>query len=120
MGTWGSGNFESDHARDFLAEHIKNLVEFVDKLMQSDETFAQGRFLEDYGDTQIMTTLEIIIVLCEQLNAGPHLEPEVCEAWKTKYLQAYDQQSIAYPSKFAAERRRVIENTFDALKQLID
>lgn len=120
MGTWGSGNFESDHARDFLDRHIRSLVEFVDKLMQSEETFATERFLEHYGDTQIMTTIEIIIILCEQINTAPDFAPEVCEAWKIKYLQAYDQQSKAYPIGFAAERRSVIEDTFDTLKQLLE
>jgi hypothetical protein len=118
MGTWGSGNFDSDDAVDYLSEVIRGFVDTVEQL------FAQGRAsLDDQGEGRLMPTVEMISVLCDWCRGASAIRvvapprPGVVWRWKQRYLEIYDEQiDDLLPSEgFAPERRAHIVRTFDRL-----
>jgi hypothetical protein len=124
MGTWGPGNFDSDQAMDYVSEVVDGFVETVE------QQFAQGRAsLDDQGEGRLMPTVEMIGVLCDWCQGGPHAirvvappDPGVVRRWRQRYLEIYDEQidGLLQPGKdhFGPERRAHIVRTFDRLELL--
>jgi hypothetical protein len=113
MATWGAGNFDSDGAFDFIFEQIERYVALINEIFADEEY----RFLLDEdAETELMPSVEILILLCERCN---NVLPEglKVDAWKQRYLAMYDAQidDLAPVPGFKEERRAVIERTFDRL-----
>ena len=113
MGTWGTGNFDSDDALDFVFELTTQLVEKIELY------FAKGAtsLVED-GEAVIMPSVQILSILREHCEAAPP-EVEVVNTWKQRYLLIYDEQIDALDPQpgYKAERRKIIEETFDTLEK---
>jgi len=123
MGTWGVGNFDSDHALDYLDGLIAQLVGKVETLIARPIDFKDEwsfGFLHD-GEKERMPSLEIVCVLCERFQTLPNVEREQVAQWKDRYLAAYDALIDDYAPKldYKVNRRRVIVDTFEHLQKII-
>jgi Domain of unknown function (DUF4259) len=115
MGTWGTGNFDSDGASDFIFEQIDRFVALINEIFADEEY----RFrLDEDAEAELMPSVEILILLCEHCS-GVLPEGLDISAWKQRYLEMYDAQAdgLAPVPGFKEERRAVIEKTFDRLLQ---
>lgn len=112
MGRWGTGNFEDDGAADYRDEWVERLAATVTEILDDEDRAA----LDEEGEAVLVPTVEIIAILCEQCGAYPPEESVVSE-WRDRYLQIYDDQieGLEPRGKFGAERRAVIEQTFERL-----
>ncbi len=113
MGTWGTGNFDSDGALDFVAELTNQLVGRIE------QCFAEGRAnLDEDGEDVIVPSVQILSILHEHCDAAPP-EVEMVSTWKQRYLLIYDEQIDALDPQpgYKVERRRIIEETFDTLEK---
>ena len=108
MGTWGAGNFQNDQSLDWLWSDVQKPL--IEKL--NSET---AKHDESSGE-EIMAAVEVLAVLCEQLNADPPKPLEVT-AWRDAYLRAWESYIDASDPKpgYKEERRAVIVNTFERL-----
>jgi len=66
IGTWGSGNFESDGALDFVGELSNQLVEKIETY------FSDNRAnLDEEGEAVVMPSVQILSILHEKCDAAP-------------------------------------------------
>ncbi|HKI34164.1 MAG TPA: DUF4259 domain-containing protein [Gemmataceae bacterium] len=107
MGTWGAGNFSDDNALDWLGSLVDELVADIDKGMARPEAIC-GHWLA--------AQIEVLALLCEQLNAVPPTPQEVT-AWRKTYLQTWEAEIDDYDPdpEYKAKRREVIDSTFARL-----
>ena len=112
MGTWGSGNFQSDGALDYLGDVVDELSARIDEILASDSRAAA----DEEGESVLMPTVAIISVLCNTCNAVPP-EPDKIADWRTRYLAVFARTmpGLDFRGDFTAERRAVVEETFDKL-----
>lgn len=108
MGSWASGNFENDAALDLLSDVVKNLDQ---ELTAPDE-------VEDID--MLMGAVAIRKALVEHLPANPPPREQI-EELKEAVLQLYDDEidSLEPEEEYKAERRQVIEKTFDDFLKLL-
>ena len=113
MGTWGTGNFDSDGALDNLAELVDQLVQQIQDLLGSED--GEGDVDED-GESKLMPWVHIVGLLSTQCKAAPP-KPDVVEAWRDKYVKRWDAQidGLDPEPSFKVGRRAVIIETFDGL-----
>ncbi|WP_437961279.1 DUF4259 domain-containing protein [Sorangium sp. So ce119] len=113
MGTWGSGNFDSDGALDAYAGLVHGIAE------QIDEGLGEGdvQFEDVDGEIALMEVLAVIGERCRAL----HLPLAQVESWARRVLAAYDAQidALGATEAFKAERRAVLESTFDRLRAAV-
>lgn len=105
MGTWGPGNFEDDTALDWLHDVQRPLIETIETNLRDQD---------ERNDHLIMAAVEVLAVICEQLNAVPP-EPEQVVNWRDSYLKAWDGyiDNLSPKGDYKQERRAVIVKTFD-------
>ena len=108
MGTWGKGNLDGDGPCDFLDGVVDNLEQEIESCFEEEITLQQG---EDV----LMPALHIWSRLCETCEAHAP-QPEQLTKWLAAYLPVFDREmpELADP-EFTAERRKVIEATFERL-----
>ena len=109
MGTWGTGNFDNDEALDAYAEVVDDLLDRID------EGLGEGQVhFEDVGAE--IALVEVLAALGERCREVSVPRAKV-ERWKERVLSAYDAQidDLGATESFKAERRRVLEATFDRL-----
>src|SRR5262245_31243933 len=86
MGVWGAGNFQDDQALDYLWSEVQQpLIRRIEKMF----TIPESASPDEPDGAQIMAAVEILAVLCENLNAAPP-KPEDVEKWHGTYLQIWD------------------------------
>ena len=114
MGTWGSGNFQSDGALDFVGDLIDQLANTAQTCF--DEENAQ---LDEGGESELVPSVAIITFLSQNCGAAPP-KPDVIANWRRKYLAIFDDQidRLADDDNYKAERRAVIDKTFGDLIEL--
>src|SRR5947209_1603414 len=125
MGVWGAGNFDGDLPREFLADLVFRGEQLISALLAGDtpEVAADYQFdlRLDTCEACVMPTLEVLIAVAERL--GPDYLPaaETVERWRSQYFSLFDREAPSWDagSKHVAERRKVIEATFNRLWQLI-
>ena len=117
MGSWGTGNFDNDAARDHLFEVTRELAEQVDQALADaislklTGTATTDAELVETLDT-VLPNIEIICVLHESLGGGFLPEPESAAEWQSQFEQLTETSS--------AERRDVIRATFERLLRLAE
>jgi hypothetical protein len=110
MGSWGPRVFENDHAADLLSIETDRWATELDKVLsRSDASW------DDIEGPLIYPHLLASVGGDGSLYLGktvgrPQSSREIAEAWKARYLELYAKK----PTQ-SAERRAVIEQTFDAL-----
>jgi hypothetical protein len=116
MGSWGSGNFDSDSACDYL-DSIK--FQLIQKIEEGFTSLEDADFADDY-EHEIMASVDILSLLTEQYYGhNPHVEAQVVQTWKSQFLSIYDQNSEddEVTLEYQRERRKVIEDTFNKLEE---
>ncbi|MFJ4793667.1 DUF4259 domain-containing protein [Kitasatospora purpeofusca] len=115
MGTWGSGNFESDTALDHLSAVVGRLVEEVAEAMAGDPV---GLEPDEYWGVAVPCQLELLHVLAQAGHAGGELpEAEVVEGWKETFMAVWEHSINGLEPKpeYKKQRREVLIRTFDHL-----
>jgi hypothetical protein len=119
VGTWGSGNFDSDTAADHLSILTARLVREVEDAMAGDPVELEP---DEYWGVAVPCNLEILCVLASQRWVGVVLpEVETIEAWKATYLAVWDASidGLEPTPEHKAQRRAVLERTFGQLAAAI-
>ncbi|MFD9066210.1 DUF4259 domain-containing protein [Kitasatospora purpeofusca] len=115
MGTWGSGNFESDTALDHLSAVVGRLVEEVAEAMAGDPV---GLEPDEYWGVAVPCQLELLHVLARSGHAGGELPAaEVVEGWKETFMAVWERSIDGLEPKpeYKKQRREVLIRTFDQL-----
>src|SRR6185312_8501793 len=114
MGTWGSGNFDDDSARDFLANMVAYWESIIDRTLAGEMTQEAGWFtfqpgLETIGGC-LMPMLEIILAALEHLESDHCPEAQKVENWSQQILEVFDAEIDDWDpdDEFKVERRQVI------------
>jgi GNAT superfamily N-acetyltransferase len=108
MGTWGPGNFQDDRARDWLWQSAQiPLVKTIESELKCQD---------EGNDHVIMAAVEVLTLLCEQLNAIPP-EPEEVTKWRVSYVRAWKCyiDNLDPEQDYKKQRLEVINATFDRL-----
>ncbi|GIF80288.1 DUF4259 domain-containing protein [Catellatospora bangladeshensis] len=115
MGTWGSGNFESDTALDHLSIVVDRLVAEVAEAMADDPVTIEP---DEYWGVAVPCNLELLHVLVQAGYASGSLpEAGVVEAWKETFMAVWERtiDDLEPSPAFKQERRAVLNRTFDRL-----
>jgi predicted secreted protein len=113
MGTWSTGNFQNDQALDYLGEVMDSLVEKLEKVVKN-PILAEA---DEPSNFEVMAAVEIITVLCENLNAVPP-QPALVSKCQETFLTSWEKSidALVRKSGFKEERRAVIVASFETLK----
>ena len=112
MGTWGSDNFDSDTALDYLAEVCDPLV---DKLLKVVENPSLAEADEDGGVEALVAAELLLLVSARYYN--PRLTPRLIAECGAIVLSQWEATIDALGPKpdYKVERRQVIHQTFEHL-----
>lgn len=115
MGTWGTGNFDSDESSEYVDTIAAQLVTTINDCIADPARMA----LDADGEAVLMPSVDILALLFEHCHATPPSANDVRE-WRRRYLQVFDEQIdelVLDPnSGYKEERRRIIEDTFRRLE----
>ncbi|MEE1740033.1 DUF4259 domain-containing protein [Streptomyces sp. BE147] len=117
MGTWGSGNFESDTARDYLSSFIDRLVAEVAEAMDGDPVEIEA---DEYWGVAVPCQLELLTVLTRAGHTSDTpLRPELVEKWKKHFIAVWERtiDDLEPSQDYKEERRAVLIGTFDQLAE---
>ncbi|MER5629796.1 DUF4259 domain-containing protein [Streptomyces nitrosporeus] len=117
MGTWGSGNFDSDTAADHLSSVIDRLVTEVTEVMDGDPA---GIEADEYWGVAVPCHLELLYVLARAgHDAGRLPRAEVIDGWKGRFMAVWDRSidDLEPSPAFKEARRSVLNRTFDQLAE---
>lgn len=117
MGTWGSGNFESDTALDHLGPQVAAIVDRIAAAMDGDPAELEP---DEYAGVTVPCDVELLTVLARAgLFTGRALDPATVAAWKHRYLEVWEAtiDGLEPTPAHKAERRAVLRRTFDALAE---
>lgn len=115
MGTWGSGNFDSDTAADHLSSLTARLVKEITDAMKGDAAELEA---DEYWGVAVPCNVELLALLAEQQWVGVMLpDAATAEAWKTKLLEAWEGSIDALGPSEAHRRDRhaALAATFERL-----
>ncbi|GAA2781620.1 hypothetical protein GCM10010441_03210 [Kitasatospora paracochleata] len=119
MGTWGSGNFESDTALDHLSIVVDRLVTEVAEAMAGDPVDLEP---DEYWGVAVPCNLELLHVLV-QAGYGAESLPEagVVKEWQRTFMAVWERtvDGLGPSPRFKEERRSVLNRTFDQLADAI-
>jgi hypothetical protein len=125
MGVWGTGNFDGDLPRDFLADIVGRWERLVETLLaggtpQEAADYELDLRLDIY-EACLMPTVEILIAVAERLQPDYLPTPETVERWRMQYLSLFDREVGKWDARpeYKAERRGVIATTFDRLLTIV-
>ncbi|MER7755416.1 DUF4259 domain-containing protein [Kitasatospora sp. NPDC097643] len=115
MGTWGSGNFESDTALDHLSIVVDRLVTEVAEAVAGDPVDIEP---DQYWGVAVPCNLELLYALVRAGYAADDLpQAGVVEEWKKIYMAVWERtiDGLNPSPAFKEERRSVLNRTFDQL-----
>ncbi|MFE6871552.1 DUF4259 domain-containing protein [Kitasatospora sp. NPDC057692] len=117
MGTWGSGNFESDTALDHLSMVVDRLVTEVAEAMAGDPVELEP---DEYWGVAVPCNLELLHTLV-RAGHGAHDLPDagVITQWKTAFMAVWERSidGMEPAPGFKEARRSVLNRTFDQLAE---
>ena len=118
MSRWDEGNFDTDLAPEILLLIVFQLLKHIQECLDDDE---RDRLL--CGETEVMPSLDILLTLSKAYPniALPALKDFPITAWKTKYLDIFEQDiDLPTDDKFRIKRRSIIQGTFSQLENLVE
>lgn len=118
MGTWGSGNFESDTALDHLSIRIDRIVTEVAEAVAGDPVELEP---DEYWGVAVPCDLELLHVLARAGHGVGRLpEAGVITGWKTAFMAVWERtiDDLEPSPEFKDERRSVLNRTFDQLAEV--
>jgi hypothetical protein len=119
VGSWASGNFDNDTAADHLSVLTAKLVREVEEAMADDPVVLEA---DEYWGAAVPCNLEILTLLAGRPWVGVVLpEATTVQEWKATYLAVWDASidDLEPAPEYKAERRAVLERTFDELAEAI-
>jgi hypothetical protein len=123
MGTWGSGNFESDTALDHFGTVTTPLLEQIREAFKDKELLQP----DEYESEAVLCNMDILLAISYGLGnrAAPfHIShfPKVkqIQSWQKAYLKVWDDYiDELKPSKdYKTKRRKTIIKTFEHFASL--
>ncbi|MFF3951592.1 DUF4259 domain-containing protein [Streptomyces sp. NPDC001890] len=120
MGTWGSGNFDSDTAADHLSGITGRLVSEIEEAMAGDPV---GLEPDEYDGVAVPCNVELLCLMAEQNHVGARVpEPAVAEGWKKTFLDVWERtiDDLEPEPEYKEERRTELIRTFDRLVALAE
>ena len=117
MGTWGSGNFDNDHALDYLASVCEPLVNKLSDIIEN-PSLAEA---DEDGWIECLVAVEILTLLGEHYTSAkltPQLVTECRDIVLTEWLASIDELDPDPDHK--AERPVVIQQSFDKLLAIVE
>ncbi|WFR73519.1 DUF4259 domain-containing protein [Prescottella defluvii] len=118
MGTWGSGNFDSDTAADHLSDLTGRLVDEVTKAMSGDPVEIEP---DEYWGVAVPCNLELLHLIAQQHYVGVNLpDPGTIADWKDRFLAVWDGtiDGLEPQPDYKEQRRERLVRTFDQLAEL--
>lgn len=123
MGTWGSGVFDNDAARDHLFDLMQGLSDNITDALAEAEFAKQSRADPVLVRKTISEVLEIVLpnveIICllhESLKGGYLPNPTMAESWQQRFENLCQLAFLDQP--VSSERAAVIAATFSRLIQL--
>lgn len=118
MGTWGTGNFDNDHAGDFYSSVIDYLATEIDTAMNAEVELDAGGYYSDI----VPAAIEIILALDERKLHCLDLDADEVRIWKRTYMEKWHAtvDRTGMDSYYREERERVLNETFDRLIALAE
>lgn len=119
MGSWGSGNFESDTALDHLSMVVDRLVTEVAEAMAGDPVEIEP---DEFWGVAVPCNLELLHVLAQAGYASASLpEAGMVKLWKEAFMAVWEGtiDDLEPSPGFKEERRAVLHRTFDQLADAI-
>jgi len=117
MGTWGTGNLDSDAAADHLEFVCAPMVRQIAEAMGDEKRIEPG----EYDADAVMVNLEVLACLGENLACQFNLpDPITIASWKRTFLKIWDEMidDLDPGPEYKVERRRIIAATFDRVEGL--
>ncbi|WP_405713172.1 DUF4259 domain-containing protein [Streptomyces sp. NBC_00046] len=118
MGTWGSGNFDSDAAADHLLGITGRLVSEIEEAMAGDPV---GLEPDEYDGVAVPCNVELLCLIAEQGHVGASVpEPAVVAEWKKTFMDVWERTIDGLEPKqgYKEDRRAELIRTFDRLVAL--
>ncbi|MBO2008305.1 DUF4259 domain-containing protein [Hymenobacter negativus] len=111
MGTWGSGNFDSDKALDYLASVADPLVAQLQAVVDT-PSLAEA---DEDGGTQCLVAAEILIGL--KYYTSPKLTPQLVTDCRDVVLAKWEAtiDELDPDEDYKTERRAIMQQTFAQL-----
>jgi hypothetical protein len=115
MGTWSTGNFQNDQALDYLGSVMHSLIGKLEEIIEH-PIRAEA---DEPSNFEVMAAVEIITVLCENLNAVPP-KPDLVSKCQETFLTSWEKtiDGVGPVPGFKEERRAVIAASFEKLKAI--
>ncbi|MGW2084889.1 DUF4259 domain-containing protein [Streptomyces sp. NPDC001880] len=118
MGTWGSGNFDSDTAADHLSGVTGRLVSEIEEAMAGDPA---GLEPDEYDGVAVPCNVELLCLIAEQNHVGARVPGvAVAEGWKKTFMDVWERTIDGLEPKqgYKEDRRAELIRTFDRLVAL--
>lgn len=118
MGTWGPGNLDNDHALDILGDRSHELTARVLAGLAA----PINRDADEPGHAELFVDLEVMLALAARELFTPYDLPEpaaarrLCDDFFGDWAASMDELEAS--PDFKAERRAVIEVTFERFVEL--
>ncbi|MFJ6573826.1 DUF4259 domain-containing protein [Streptomyces sp. NPDC091292] len=115
MGTWGSGNFDSDTAADHLSDLTGRLVSEITEAMAGDPVQLEP---DEYWGVALPCNLELLHTIAARGYVGAEVpDAEVIEGWKKTFMAVWEAtiDDLGPSPAYKEERRGVLNRTFDQL-----
>ncbi|MEV7721814.1 DUF4259 domain-containing protein [Streptomyces sp. NPDC093108] len=120
MGTWGSGNFDSDTAADHLSGITGRLLSEIEEAMAGDPV---GLEPDEYDGVAVPCNIELLALMGEQGHVGVAMpEPAVVEGWKGMFMDVWERtiDGLEPEQEYKEDRRAELIRTFDRLAALAE
>ncbi|WP_327367719.1 DUF4259 domain-containing protein [Streptomyces sp. NBC_01217] len=118
MGTWGSGNFDSDTAADHLSSITGRLVSEIEEAMADDPV---GLEPDAYWGVAVPCNVELLCLIAERHHVGAAVpEAAVTEGWKKTFMDVWERtiDGLEPEPEYKEIRRAGLIRTFDRLAAL--
>jgi Domain of unknown function (DUF4259) len=118
MGTWGSGNFQSDTALDHLGTVVQPLFTQISQAFKNKVSLEP----DEYDGTAALCNMDILVAIAYGLGSqkSPFFiskfpQVKTIESWQKIYLEVWDEtiDGLDPDEDYKLERRDVIVKTFE-------
>ncbi|MFF2013392.1 DUF4259 domain-containing protein [Streptomyces sp. NPDC058195] len=120
MGTWGSGNFDSDAAAEHLSEITGRLVSRIAEAMAGDPVLLEP---DEYDGVTVPCDIELFCLIAEQGYVGAGVpEPGVVAGWRETFMGVWERtiDGLEPGPEYKEGRRAELTRTFDRLAALAE
>jgi hypothetical protein len=120
MGTWGSGNFDSDTAADHLSIVTGRLLTEVKDAMAGDPVELEP---DEYWGVAVPANLELLLLIAKQGYVGVMLpDAATLASWKETFVSIWERSidGLEPTPDHKKGRRAVLVKTFDQLAKLLN